>query len=92
MSTSINHSIRERALDIECAIMAQNPAELFRLAVQEMREGNEEQAEALMHIYEHEVEKIREQEEAESRGDEKEYAKEAENYQIETTLYPSEEF
>ena len=70
MSTNINHSKMERALDIECAVIAKNPRELYRLAIQAKKEGDDEQAEALFQMYEDVMETIREAQEEMHRDDE----------------------
>jgi len=87
MSTNINHSKMERALDIECAVIAQNPKELYRLAMQAKKEGDDEQAEALLEMYQQVLETINEIK-AEMWSDEDKEEREA--YYAETHNYPSE--
>lgn len=87
MSTTINHSKTERALDIECAVIAQNPNELFRLAKLAKEEGDDEQAEALLEMYNQVLETVQEIK-AEMWSDEDKEEREA--YYAETHNYPSE--
>jgi hypothetical protein len=50
MSYTIQEAISDRQLDIECAIMTENTAELYRLAEIIKGEGDDELAERLLAI------------------------------------------
>lgn len=73
----------ERALDLKSAVVQRDPKELWRLAQQEMKEGNEEYAEALMDMYNEVIATIKEVKEEMMFGDEEDYKaeREAEKYE-----------
>lgn len=84
MSYTINEAKNERALDIECATIARNPQELQRLALLAKEEGDDEQAEALMHMFDHVMESVKEMQDEMKRDDEEHYKQERESERYES--------